>query len=403
MSYNEFIKRLLTIIAIGLFLVAAWRLRNILMMTLLAAIIAVSLDIPVVRLQRLGIRRGYAIALTLIGVVIGVGLFLTWVMPPLAVQFSAIVAEFPAAFENVQAQYAQWYTEQGQTIGNFLPEINIEDLQGVLNNVAAWLSSVVAMLGGVLFNSVLNLLVIIVVSVFLLLEPKGYVRGFLALLPPGYRARALEILVELRLTVTTWMTALTFSITVTALLVTVVLGLVLGVPNALALGVIAGFATIIPNIGAVIPLVPIAIFTLADDPSKLPLVIPAYILIQLTESNILTPSIVKRELNIPAALILIFQLISASLLGFFGVLLAVPLLAIIITLVREVYVYDVLGMRGTSIDIEYDEDNTLHIVTRASDPMRDSLVTQSQPRLTGLMPQISPLTGDDDHHRKEHE
>jgi hypothetical protein len=51
-------------------------------------------------------------------------------------------------------------------------------------------------------------------------------------------------------------------------------------------------------------------------------------------------------LNIPAGLILLFQIIAGAVMGFLGILLAVPILAILITLVRELYVYDGLGKKG---------------------------------------------------------
>ena len=72
---------------------------------------------------------------------------------------------------------------------------------------------------------------------------------------------------------------------------------------------------------------------------------PVYLLIQLLESNVLTPMVVKQQLSIPAAGMLMFQLVAALAFGFLGVLLAVPILAVIITLVRELYSYDALGLR----------------------------------------------------------
>jgi hypothetical protein len=143
----------------------------------------------------------------------------------------------------------------------------------------------------------------------------------------------------------------------------VLLGGVWGVPNALGLGVIAGLMTIIPNIGAIVPAIPIAIFTLADDPAKLPFVMLTYLGIQQLESNVLTPTIVRRQMDIPAAAIFLFQLIAASLFGFFGVLMAVPLLATLITLVRETYVYDSLHQRGVNVELEYSESGGIRLIT----------------------------------------
>ncbi len=83
-------------------------------------------------------------------------------------------------------------------------------------------------------------------------------------------------------------------------------------PYVLIVAVFSGFATFVPNIGAFLPLVPIAVFTLASAPASLLVMAPAYLLIQLLESNVLTPTIVKRQLSIPAAGMLIFQLVARS-------------------------------------------------------------------------------------------
>jgi predicted PurR-regulated permease PerM len=377
MSYSEYVKRVLTFFAIIVFLLGFWHLRQVFMLAFLSVIIAVSLTIPVNRLQRMGFRRGSAIAVTLVAVISAIALFLASILPALVVQMADLFEQLPDAFEQVRETYSDWYVEQNETIQNVLPAADDEQLAGIFSDASDLVQPIIAGAGGTIGGVVANIAIIIIVSIFLLLDPKDYTRGFIMLIPPDYRQRALEVLVELRRTVTTWMTALTFSISITVILVWVLLGMVWGIPNGLALGVIAGVMTIIPNIGSIVPLVPIVIFTLADEPRKLPFVIITYLLIQQLESNVLTPSIVKRELNIPAALIFIFQLIAAALFGFFGILLAVPLLATTITLVRELYVYDILGQRGVSVELENTSEGGLRLVTAKPDGGNIKIVTQT--------------------------
>ncbi len=383
MSDISFARRVVIVVGIGVLALGLWQLRNIVLMIVLAVIIAVSLDMPTNRLRRIGVRNSLALFLSVAAVFTMIFAFLAWIMPTLVVEMADVLSEFPDAYDTVREQYSEWHSNQTNFLQEILPTLDFDnkDVRNLLSELTAFAPPLAAEIGNALAQSIANLGIIIVVAIFLLLEPKNYVIGLITLIPEQYRDRTLEILIELRLTVTTWMTALTFSITITTLLVWITLGWLLGVPNALALGVIAGVSTIIPNIGAVIPVIPITIFTLADDPAKLPLVIPAYLMIQLTESNILTPSIVKRELNIPAAAVLLFQLIAAYLFGFFGVLLAVPMLALIITLVRELYVYDTLGMRDVSIDIANTLDGYgLKLVTTSAnpeDPQELKIMTQT--------------------------
>ena len=119
-------------------------------------------------------------------------------------------------------------------------------------------------------------------------------------------------------------------------------------------GGVRGLCYFCAHIGAFLPLIPITVFTLADDPAKLLIMVPAYLAIQSVESNVLSPLIVKRQLSIPAAGMFVFQIVSGLIFGVLGILLAVPLLAVIVTLVRELYSHDVLGLEG-GIEVSLDK------------------------------------------------
>lgn len=376
MSYQEFVKRVLTVVFIIVVLLGLWHLRNIVLMGFLATIVSVSLSIPVQRLRRhFNLSRGLAIALTVIGLILALGLLVTWILPTVVVQMAELGEDLPNAFDEAADAYDDW-RRKNDVLASFLPAANSQEIRKALGftgedlseppisiaDVTAFALPALGNVGSFLLGAIANILIIIIVSVFLLVDPMDYATGGLMLIPRSYQPRAVEVMVELRRTLVTWMTAQVLSITVTIVLVWLVLGMILGMPNALAVGVIAGLATFIPNIGSIIPLIPIVIFTLADDPGRLIFILPAYILIQQVESNVITPSFVKSELNIPAGTILLFQLMAASLFGFLGILLAVPLLAVLITLVKELYVYDCLGMRGEQVGLVELEDGSIQLV-----------------------------------------
>ena len=188
-------------------------------------------------------------------------------------------------------------------------------------------------------------------------------------------ADALEIIEELYSTLRIWITAQAISIAYTMVLVWVVLGWVLGMPNAFPVALVAGATTFIPNIGLFIPLIPIVVFTASDDISKLGIVVIAYILIQFSESNIFTPYVVKANLKIPAGAMLLFQIMATTLFGAVGLLLAVPLLAILITLVREIYSYDMLGLREKVVLVEENAGK----IKSAPVPLEESGATLPEP------------------------
>ncbi|MCB9436602.1 MAG: AI-2E family transporter [Anaerolineales bacterium] len=363
MSYIEFTRRTLTAVlivaAVAVGLIALWTLRSILLIGFTCWVLSVALSIPIAKLEHRGMQRGYAVLLTLIGTLLTFLLVVFLVFPPLIAQVVDLIQGLPQAAEDAVQGYDSFRADDDK-LKRFLPEFTIEDyndlLEGDTNTPLSpdfdWTSlarSTLPILGGVgnfLGDVFANLFIIVIITIYLLLDPMSYYRGILAVVPQHRETRVLEIINELRRVVAAWLSALAVSVSATAVMVASAMGLILGVPNAIALGVIAGLGTVIPYLGYYIALIPILVFTGADDPAKLPFAFMLYVIIGEIESKAITPQVVKSELNIPAGMVLLFQLIAASQLGFFGILLAVPILAISIALIRELYVYDVLHKKG---------------------------------------------------------
>jgi predicted PurR-regulated permease PerM len=171
----------------------------------------------------------------------------------------------------------------------------------------------------------------------------------------------LDLWSELYRTLTQWIKTQFLSVSITVSLVWLVLGLFLGVPYAPIIAVFAGVATFIPTLGAFLPLIPIFIFTMAEDPSLMLRAIPAYLAIQLLESNVITPMLIREELQLPSGGVMMFQLVGAALFGALGLLLAVPLLLVLVVLVREIYSYDILGLRAENIEIGVDAAGRMYL------------------------------------------
>jgi predicted PurR-regulated permease PerM len=107
---------------------------------------------------------------------------------------------------------------------------------------------------------------------------------------------------------------------------------------AFTLALIAGLLNFIPNFGPLIAMIPGVLIALMQGPTTALLVAGLYILVQMLESNVITPQIQKRLINIPPALIIIAQLLMGVLTGGWGLVLAMPLMVIVITVVEQLYV-----------------------------------------------------------------
>ena len=106
----------------------------------------------------------------------------------------------------------------------------------------------------------------------------------------------------------------------------------------LALAIIAGLLNFIPNFGPLIAMIPAVLIGLMDSSTTALLVAGLYILIQVLESNFITPMVQQKLVSIPPALIIIAQLLISPLTGAWGLVLATPLMVIIIVLVKELYI-----------------------------------------------------------------
>lgn len=182
-----------------------------------------------------------------------------------------------------------------------------------------------------------DIYVIIFLGLFFTASPKTYVSGFLKLFPSSARPRADEVVQKVGATLTKWLKGKLFAMLVVAVLTAIGL-LIIGVPMALTLALIAGILNFIPNFGPLIAMIPAVLVGLLQGPTTALLVAGLYILVQVLESNIITPQIQKRLIQIPPALIIIAQLFMGVLTGGWGLVLATPVVAILMVVLQELWV-----------------------------------------------------------------
>ncbi len=407
MTHTEFIRRsiiLLTMIVVTVFVaLAIWRLSSILLITFTCWVLSVGLNAIINRLRRLGLSRLAASVITIIGLIVVIGLIVAIVLPPFIVQIGNLIAGLDEAIENVIGQYEAFLNaETGNSlVRDVLPVFTVDDYRALLDggqlgelintqaggavNLTALAGSALPVLGGIgnfIGTLLVNLGIIILITGYLVADPMVYYRPLVALVPHHREWRVVDLLNKIQQAVIAWMGSLAISITFTSVSVTLVLGVILQVPNPIALGVLSGLGTLIPNLGYYIGLIPIIIFTAAADPSK---VIPAAILYWLLnefEGKFVSPRVIENELNIPPGVIIPFQLIAASVFGFFGILLAVPMLAIIIAIVKETYIFDTLGKRLRPSRIWQDENGQVMLEQTTPDASGETSETEPAAQLT---------------------
>ena len=194
-------------------------------------------------------------------------------------------------------------------------------------------------------TGLLTLFVVLVTGIYLAANPRLYVEGLVRLGPHARRPRYREVLARLAFVLRHWMLAQLIPMAVIGTLTAIGLKII-GVPMWLFLGLLAGLFNFIPNFGPLISGVPAFLLALAESPAKAGWVVVLYVVAQSLEGYVLTPMVQRRAIELPPALLILFQVLAGLLLGALGVVLAAPLLAVIVVAVKMLYVEDVLGDRA---------------------------------------------------------
>jgi predicted PurR-regulated permease PerM len=184
---------------------------------------------------------------------------------------------------------------------------------------------------------------VFVMALYLARHPRIYTSGIVALTPPRHRPLALRILPDLGTTLRAWVIGQLTAMFILGLLTTLGLWL-LGVPYFLAFGVFAGVAAIVPFFGTLVSTILPALFALsvAGVPKAL-LVAALGVLVHLIEANLVAPQVMERQVNLPPVLTIAGVLLMGRLFGTIGLLVAVPILAVIMVLLRHILLGEVYG------------------------------------------------------------
>jgi predicted PurR-regulated permease PerM len=176
-------------------------------------------------------------------------------------------------------------------------------------------------------------MLVLFIAAYIGVDPALYHGGLLELFPVRQRDRAALTLANLATTLRRWLVTQLIAMVVIGAVTTVFLFAV-HVKAALPLGILAGVLKFIPIVGSIFAAIPAIAMAFIDSPHKALVIAIGYFVIQFVENHLLVPILMKHGVNIPPALTLGIQALMALLFGFLGLLVAVPLLAAILTIVR---------------------------------------------------------------------
>lgn len=267
-----------------------------------------------------------------LGIVFGVG---SWLLAPsIGKQMATLADELPKSIERLE-QHLRQYEWGRRMLGNG------SGIEGVFSKIPQAFSK-----AGVFVSSALGILVNVVVvffvGIYFAASPHLYINGFLKLLPPKKQPRGREVLFTNGRILQRWLLGRLILMATNGVLTAIGLA-VLGVPLAVPLGIIAALLNFIPNLGPILAAIPALLIAFMQGPTIALYVLIFYVAYQMLDGYVFTPLVQKQTIAMPPALTIMAQVLMGVLFGTMGVLVAVPLLAVVLTSIKMLYVEDVLG------------------------------------------------------------
>ena len=319
---------------------------DILLVVFLAVILSIYLNSVTDQLyRRLGMPKPLGLALAVaatLGALVGVVLLIA---PPVTAQVQDLLTNLPRYLASLDTNLNDFIRSIPVLRRSAAP--GAEGQPGLLANALSEIlgflrgAAVPYLRGGV--EVLIEGVSVLVMAIFLARHPAVYADGVVALVPPGRRPLARAILRDLDVTFRAWVIGQIIAMVLLAALTT--LGLwALGVPYFLAFGVFAGVAAIVPFFGVLLSTVLPALFALgAFGVTKALLVTALGVLVHIIEANFVAPVVMERQVNLPPVITIAGVLLIGKLFGLGGLIIAVPILALVMILVRHILLGEVYG------------------------------------------------------------
>jgi predicted PurR-regulated permease PerM len=342
---------LATTVFVILLLLFVNSIAGLLLLVFVSALFAVYLNTLIDSLtRRLSVSRGLGLVLALLTTVLVIGLVGLLIVPAVINQFDELIGALPRNIVAIETKLSA-LAQEDNLLGRILRPIGEgrEGSAAFLDRVFEQTSEFFGDVVPYVFSGIgvlIHVVSVLIMGIYLAVKPSLYREGIVALTPPAYRDLARDSLADLGHTIRAWLVGLGISMLVLGILTWIGL-LLLDVPYSLAFGVFTGLAVIVPFFGTITSTLLPALFVVGTaGVTKALLVILLGVIIHVFEANVVAPMVFEKKVELPPVLTILSVLVMAKLLGAVGLLVAVPVLATAMVLVRRIFVHRVLEGKG---------------------------------------------------------
>ncbi|REJ06419.1 AI-2E family transporter [Microbacterium bovistercoris] len=323
----------LTAIMFGVMLA---NLATVLIYIALAAFGALGLDPAVRMLERRGMPRGWGV-LTVILALLAVIVLVLWLIVPIIVeQISLFITSIPSIIRDFQTTdlYAALQKQFGDQVGDLVAQIQsfLTD-PGTLFSIGGGALQV----GTSIATAISGAMIVLVLTLYFVAGLPGIKTSLLRLAPARDRARAADITDQITDSVGGYimgMVVLAFCNSI----VTLLLFFFLGLPFPPLMAAISFMLTLIPLIGSVLFWIVGSVIALFSNPLMALAFAACYLVYMQIEAYYLTPKVMNRAVAVPGALVVIGAMAGGTLLGLLGALVAVPVTASILIIIKQIWI-----------------------------------------------------------------
>jgi predicted PurR-regulated permease PerM len=330
-NHRLFIERLVIAIAVIGTALLLWNLRGLFLLVFGAVLVSVILGLVAAPLrERLGLSPRLALLVSVLALA-SVIVTAFWAFGAEVIRQAAALRDLiPAAWNMVEARLDAWGLDDAVREWSE----NLRAGGGIVSNIG----NIAVSIG----NGLADMLLVIVGGIYLAAQPKLYRTGLLKLVPARGRALATDALDASGNALRLWLLGRLVSMAVVGVLTWIGL-MIIGVPSALTLGLLAALLEFVPFLGPIVAAIPAILLAFADSPEKALWTLLLFFAIQQFEGNVLEPLVQQRAVDLPPALLL-FALVAGGLMfGIGGLLLAAPLTVVLYVLVKRLYVQEALS------------------------------------------------------------
>jgi predicted PurR-regulated permease PerM len=330
-----FIATLGAIVAIGIVSLVL-SISGVVFSVFAAVFITLGLD-PLVRwFQRHGMKRGVAIVTVIVLFILVIAGMLWLVLPLVIDQAITFANALPGLLDDLQSQ--EWFQEAQAGTG------------GILGTIYTWITDTIAdptfwatvgggalNIGVAIVGGISTAFFVFILTIYFIATLDQSKAAVYTLVSASHRERVVGYAERIMQNVGRYLSGMVVLAFFNALYSLILLSLV-GVPYALVISVSAFFITLIPLIGTVLTTIVMTLLSLFVSPVAALIVLVAMLVYMQVEAYILTPKVMSKAVQVPGSIVLIAALAGGTLAGLPGALVAIPVAAGILLIVKEVVV-----------------------------------------------------------------